>query len=644
MKRTLLLPAVLTLIMAAATSLSAATPSIISYQGRITDALGNALTGNYSLTFNIYDVAVGGTALWTETLNPVVVDEGLFNVLLGSVTPFNEKAFSNAERFIGVQVNGGAELSPRRQVVAVAYAFTSIKADSTTWSGITGIPADFADGVDNVGGVGDITAVNTSGGLTGGATTGAANISIASGGVTSTHIGDGQIFNADINAAAGIDAAKINGTAATLGGNNLFAATNQFDGTLRVCDSTMRVDCNGISIGRNFTPSSNFLVYARRDLNTAATRYGLMADLRNSGTGWVYGSYSQARSSTAGEANTGRVFGSYSLSESDNDFRFGSYSTTSATTSSLSTGDSYGSYCTAYDGLNSHGVYGLGTSANYGYGLYGEATNNTFGGFGVYGESHSNGYGVAIRGWSHGYPITSISYGVYGSSTQSGHGIGIYGEAEDNSGNGTAIHGYANNNGGDNWGGYFVGDVNVTGTIFTPVFVTRLDHPLDPENSYLQFSGVDSPEMTSVISGNVVTDQLGNSEVAVPGYFVAIASNPRYQLTVIGDFAQAIVSRELDGSGFAIRTDKPNIKVSWQITVTRQDAFANRYRVPTEVAKTGDEVGTYRFPEAFGQPESRGYDYIQWLQTKAITDAEKKRSSTAGAAVSEQEIDPAGQQ
>ena len=120
MKRTLLLPAVLTLIMAAATSLSAATPSIISYQGRITDALGNALTGNYSLTFNIYDVAVGGTALWTETLNPVVVDEGLFNVLLGSVTPFNEKAFSNAERFIGVQVNGGAELSPRRQGVAVA--------------------------------------------------------------------------------------------------------------------------------------------------------------------------------------------------------------------------------------------------------------------------------------------------------------------------------------------------------------------------------------------------------------------------------------------------------------------------------------------------------------------------------------------
>ncbi len=138
MKRTSFFATALTLIMAVAASLSAATPTIISYQGRLTDGAGLALNGNYSLTFNIYDVAVGGTALWTETLNPVVVDEGLFNVLLGSVTPFNEKAFSEADRFIGVQVNGGAELAPRKQIVAVAYALRIATIDGATGGHVTG--------------------------------------------------------------------------------------------------------------------------------------------------------------------------------------------------------------------------------------------------------------------------------------------------------------------------------------------------------------------------------------------------------------------------------------------------------------------------------------------------------------------------
>ncbi len=79
-----------------------------------------------------------------------------------------------------------------QQIVAVAYALTAVEADSASWSGLKGIPAGFADGTDNVG-TGDITAVNTSGGLTGGATTGDANLSIAANGVTSSHISDARL-------------------------------------------------------------------------------------------------------------------------------------------------------------------------------------------------------------------------------------------------------------------------------------------------------------------------------------------------------------------------------------------------------------------------------------------------------------------
>jgi hypothetical protein len=48
----------------------------------------------------------------------------------------------------------------------------------------------------------------------------------------------------------------------------------------------------------------------------------------------------------------------------------------------------------------------------------------------------------------------------------------------------------------------------------------------------------------------------------------ALASRPdmwdfRYQLTVIGQFAQAIASREIVNNGFAIKTDQPHVNVSW---------------------------------------------------------------------------------
>src|SRR5258706_15797749 len=45
---------------------SVASTSAIPYQGRLADAGGNPLDGSYSMTFKLYGLASGGSALWTE--------------------------------------------------------------------------------------------------------------------------------------------------------------------------------------------------------------------------------------------------------------------------------------------------------------------------------------------------------------------------------------------------------------------------------------------------------------------------------------------------------------------------------------------------------------------------------------------------
>ena len=208
------------------------------------------------------------------------------------------------------------------------------------------------------------------------------------------------------------------------------------------------------------------------------------------------------------------------------------------------------------------------------HGVRGESTNGTGLAAGVFGRSgglHSNGViGEANNG--------SVAYGVWGRSTS----------------------GYA---------GYFSGKVTVTGTLFKGGGGFRIDHPLDPENKYLSHSFVESPDMLNVYNGNVTTDDNGNASVMLPDYFEALNQDFRYQLTVIGQFAQAIVAEEIRNNQFTIKTDKPNVKVSWQVTGIRKDLFAEMYRVPVEENKSADEIKTYLDPEPYGKPKDQGVDY-----------------------------------
>ena len=150
------------------------------------------------------------------------------------------------------------------------------------------------------------------------------------------------------------------------------------------------------------------------------------------------------------------------------------------------------------------------------------------------------------------------------------------------------------------------GDLNVGGTLTKGAGAFKIDHPLDPANKYLVHSFVESPDMMNIYNGNIVTDANGKAIVPLPDYFEALNMEFRYQLTVMGQFAQAIVSNEISGNKFEIMTDKPNVKVSWQVTGVRHDAYANAHRIPNSIAKEPKNVGKYIHPELYNQPITKG--------------------------------------
>ena len=133
--------------------------------------------------------------------------------------------------------------------------------------------------------------------------------------------------------------------------------------------------------------------------------------------------------------------------------------------------------------------------------------------------------------------------------------------------------------------GLFMGDVEVIGTLVKSAGSFRIDHPLDPENKYLSHSFVESPDMMNIYNGNITTDANGYATVTLPKYFEALNRDFRYQLTVVGEFAQAIVAEKVRDNTFKVRTNKPNVEVSWQVTGVRKDKFAEENRIQVESEK-----------------------------------------------------------
>lgn len=227
-----------------------------------------------------------------------------------------------------------------------------------------------------------------------------------------------------------------------------------------------------------------------------------------------------------------------------------------------------------------------------------------------------------------GGPIATGIFATGGSSLNEdnagGYGvIGVGGEGEGGDGVGGSFEGGNSSkfgegisvgNGSSGIAGSFTGNVTVTGTLSAGSKNFKIDHPLDPANKYLVHASVESSEMMNIYTGNVTTDAQGEAAVQLPDWFEALNTDFRYQLTVIGQFSQAIVSSEVQNHEFAIRSSVPNVKVSWQITGVRHDAFAKANPLVVEEEKDAQLKGFYMHPELYGAPAEKQTEWARHPQ------------------------------
>jgi hypothetical protein len=220
-----------------------------------------------------------------------------------------------------------------------------------------------------------------------------------------------------------------------------------------------------------------------------------------------------------------------------------------------------------------------------------------------------------------GSPGTGISASGGSSDTKGGGtGLNVTGGSSSNAGfrSGDAIvahAGFAQNGATTGLAARFFGNVEVNGTLSKFGGSFKIDHPLDPENKYLSHSFVESPDMMNIYNGNITTDNNGLAVVELPDYFESLNRDFRYQLTVVGQFAQAIVAEKVKDNRFTIQTSAPGVEVSWQVTGVRQDVWANKNRIQVEEAKSERERGFYLHPVAFGKDEERG---VYWANNPEL--------------------------
>jgi hypothetical protein len=242
------------------------------------------------------------------------------------------------------------------------------------------------------------------------------------------------------------------------------------------------------------------------------------------------------------------------------------------------------------ESVSSHGIYGLAKSVA---GIPGGGAD------GVHGIHAATGPGAGVSGMSIlSNGVEGFSYSEIGVRGKGGKG-GVYGVSTNSKVAGII----GENSGAKGLAGLFLGHVGITGSLSKAGGGFEIDHPLAPGNKYLCHSFVESPDMLNVYNGNVITDANGEACVALPDYFEALNQDFRYQLTVIGQFAQAIVAQEVKDNQFTIKTDQPQVKVSWQVTGVRQDPWAAANRIAVEEEKADEQKGRYLHPELWGQPE-----------------------------------------
>jgi hypothetical protein len=130
--------AVLCLTALSAASLAVQLPMRLNFQGKLLDPATNLpRNGTFDLGFKLYRQASGGAQIYGETQANVAVNNGVFSVQIGAVTPLNQDLFTGASAYLGITVNNPgqateSEMTPRQHLAMAPYAFTAGQLVSAT--------------------------------------------------------------------------------------------------------------------------------------------------------------------------------------------------------------------------------------------------------------------------------------------------------------------------------------------------------------------------------------------------------------------------------------------------------------------------------------------------------------------------------
>lgn len=104
-------------------------PEQVNFQGMLEDSSGQPVTGNVDFIFSLYDSLENGLQLWAESQTAIPVNTGIYNVILGSVTPLTTDILDSASIYLEISVNGEI-LSPRQRLLAVPYALKALESEN----------------------------------------------------------------------------------------------------------------------------------------------------------------------------------------------------------------------------------------------------------------------------------------------------------------------------------------------------------------------------------------------------------------------------------------------------------------------------------------------------------------------------------
>lgn len=112
-------------------------PRLVNFQGYLVDNQDTPLTGEYGVTFRIYDDSTGGKVLWSET-DTIVVEKGLYSITLGQKNAI--EIASEGDIWFALQITGQSEMKPRYRLASVLYSIMAANAKRLDGYEVSGTP------------------------------------------------------------------------------------------------------------------------------------------------------------------------------------------------------------------------------------------------------------------------------------------------------------------------------------------------------------------------------------------------------------------------------------------------------------------------------------------------------------------------